>query len=77
MFLFTAVVTNLVYQRDILNGAVDKVMQMTIKAKNKIIEVIDMVLVDVGKMARRDTKEEINETICIKHFTPRDLTLLL
>ena len=40
LFLGMAVMTNWVYQRDILNMAVDKMMQMMINAKNKITDVI-------------------------------------
>ena len=52
MFLGIAVVTNWVYQRDILNMIVDNMVEMMIKAKNKITKTIeDMVPhVDVNKI---------------------------
>ena len=44
LFLGMAVMTNWVYQSDILNLVVDKMMQMMIEAKNKITDVVqDMV----------------------------------
>ena len=49
MFLGTAVVTNWVYQRDILNMVVDKMVQMMITAKNKITDMVPHV--DVDKIA--------------------------
>ena len=37
MFLCAAVITNWIYQRDIINFGVDKLMMILIDAKNKII----------------------------------------
>ena len=44
LFLGSAVVTNWIYQRDILNYIVDNIMVMLIYAKNKITEAIEDIL---------------------------------
>ena len=48
LFLGIAVVTNWVYQRDILNKVVDKMVEMMITAKNKIEDLVPHV--DVNKI---------------------------
>ena len=52
LFLSTAVVINWVYQRDVPNLVVDKMIQMIIKTKNKITEALKDIVenVDIVKL---------------------------
>ena len=56
LFLVTAMVTNWVYQHDVPNLVVDKMIQMIIKTKNKITEALTDIVenVDIIVIVKRE-----------------------
>ena len=54
LFLVTAMVTNWVYQKDVPNLVVDKMIQMIIKTKNKITEALEDIVKNVDIVKREE-----------------------